>query len=450
MRPVYQVCAGVQSAKRSWRQAQASARRRLEPVATTTLTCLSVSIPRRPRSTPSEYALTAFLFPARRLLSLSETSLSLSLHPHSRGYIRFARGCPRSSRGNKSRRRSAERRALSALRNMIRLDPDPPSPAPASTHRSRMLPQQNRRRKKLHGSLCRSHARHRSLARQCRRGSRERSLAQSTKGSREPAALGSAPPPSARPTSAVPSAGTAPPAAVEFSDAVAPSVPRVGMGEAFPAPPESDLRSEALFLIETARKSASRGRGRRRRSGNGARKRIGSPSVTVDINGSAGEPSRLTPPPSGESSHQRAASSRPNGHGCSRGDEDEDEDDSLSRQDPAAPPGVLRNFRLPLNRSTLILNSRRSNVNTRTDRLLRRPVFSRRSNGRRSPAAQVPPRQRPTVVLAPPAQGPGSIPVRRVKDKLEREYSEGYEGLLQEHEADLRRFADNVRVGPNC
>lgn len=220
------------------------------------------------------------------------------------------------------------------------------------------------------------------------------------------------------------------------------------MGEAFPAPPESDLRSEALFLIESARKKREQrereemAERKRREKEDRIAKRNGRP------NGSAGEPSRLTPPPSGESSHQRATRNRLNGHGRSLGDEDEDEDDVFVAAGPSS--AARRPSQLPTPAEPVDFDSQFTAIQRQyEDRstIEEAGLFTtlERADDPRPPKFH--PGQRPTVVLAPPAQGPGSIPVRRVKDKLEREYSEGYEGLLQEHEADLRRFADNVRVG---
>lgn len=48
--------------------------------------------------------------------------------------------------------------------------------------------------------------------------------------------------------------------------------------------------------------------------------------------------------------------------------------------------------------------------------------------------------QRPTVVLAPSS--------RRPRDRLEREHSEGFDGLTQDVMADCDGFVDNVRVSP--
>lgn len=270
-------------------------------------------------------------------------------------------------------------------------------------------------------------------------------LAQSAKGLRDSAALGSAPPPSARPTSAVPSAGLAP-AQADSNDVVLPPVPRVGMGEAFPVPPESDLRTEALFIIESGRKKREQREKeeleerKRREKEDRLAKRNGRP------NGSTGESSRLTPPPSGENSQQREARNRPNGHVRSGGDEDEE--DVFAAAGPSS--AARRASQLPTPAEPVDFDTRFAAIQRQyEDRstIEEAGIFTtlERADDPRPPKFHY--GQRPTVVLAPPAQGPGSIPVRRVKDKLEREYSEGYEGLQQEHEADLRRFADNVRVG---
>jgi hypothetical protein len=53
--------------------------------------------------------------------------------------------------------------------------------------------------------------------------------------------------------------------------------------------------------------------------------------------------------------------------------------------------------------------------------------------------------QRPTVVLA----GQHSRMPGRVRDKHERAYLEGYDGLPDEYEREIVGFIDNVRVSPD-
>jgi hypothetical protein len=56
--------------------------------------------------------------------------------------------------------------------------------------------------------------------------------------------------------------------------------------------------------------------------------------------------------------------------------------------------------------------------------------------------------QRPTVILAPRASETNSSLLKRGKaDRYERAHMDGYEGITEEHEENIRRFVDNVRVG---
>lgn len=74
-------------------------------------------------------------------------------------------------------------------------------------------------------------------------------------------------------------------------DPIAP-IPRLGMGEVYPSPPESDIRTEAKFIIQAAARHREQGRLRlrklRRASYRNERKKV---------------ESRITPPPTGRPAH---------------------------------------------------------------------------------------------------------------------------------------------------
>lgn len=82
-----------------------------------------------------------------------------------------------------------------------------------------------------------------------------------------------------------------PPKPVIPDDEPLPKVPRVGMGEVYPLPPESDLRAEALYIIDAAKRRREEDRIRFLRD-----------------NPSGGEREGLTPPPT-----SRNADGVPNG-----------------------------------------------------------------------------------------------------------------------------------------
>jgi hypothetical protein len=54
--------------------------------------------------------------------------------------------------------------------------------------------------------------------------------------------------------------------------------------------------------------------------------------------------------------------------------------------------------------------------------------------------------QEPTVLLAPNANDIASLNKRGKSDRHEKAYIEGFEGISEEHEENIRRFVDNVRV----
>lgn len=211
-------------------------------------------------------------------------------------------------------------------------------------------------------------------------------------------------------------------------DAPLPKVPRKGMGDDQPTPAESDVRAEGLMILEAVARQREE------------RKRL---SAAADKNSPFGRPN--SPPLTGEESDLPPLQIvlPTNGNG----------DHSTSYRTPA---NTGEGF--PDVASQLVPGpSRRGRQDAMTDEEFEREFEALKqlySDPKRHtmPVFVDDPRppkfhqgQRPTVVLA----GQHSRMPGRVRDKHERAYLEGYDGLPDEYEREIVGFIDNVRVSPD-
>ncbi|ORX41086.1 hypothetical protein BD324DRAFT_613126 [Kockovaella imperatae] len=227
-------------------------------------------------------------------------------------------------------------------------------------------------------------------------------------------------------------------------DAPLPRVPRAGMGEAHPPPPESDVRAEAMFLIEAAERKREENRARRGRdethspreaehrhewhgdqtpdddqarrfwkgqNGNGSRANGVSDHDCPSRYGSNGQPSR--PMKSHEASQ--------NGHNWA---------DDFEAQFHAIQEDYAR--RESSYRAAAAAAADEESTPSASNQ---EAALGRGLNDVRPPKFHD--GQRPTVIL--------TSQVKRSRDRFERDHKDGYDGLTPEVVADCDGFVNNVR-----
>jgi len=225
--------------------------------------------------------------------------------------------------------------------------------------------------------------------------------------------------------------------------------PRVGMGEVYPPPPESDIRKEAQYIIDAAARHRERERQRSREL----------PFHDEKVNGRA----RNTPPPTGDpaypyppypmnghSNGQRLLTTnggRASLHYATAGPS------SYTVQPGSRPSTATESHTKPPSYPQPVDDSFEEEyaaVQSSYDKLAEANIASMEESipHSRPIMAQDEPRQphfheeqRPTIVLAPNGGGKAKI-----RDKVERAHQEGYEGLTPEHVVDAFGFVENVRV----
>ncbi|RSH85243.1 hypothetical protein EHS25_005050 [Saitozyma podzolica] len=261
------------------------------------------------------------------------------------------------------------------------------------------------------------------------------------------------------------------PTHVVEDDAPLPKVPRVGMGEGpFPVPSESDLRHEALYIIEAAKRHREQLALRERNRPTPATNGQNGHQSRLPPSGTARH--RLTPPLTGEQYrstqpyaadydqpyHTPAYTARPrpaspadnvdgdpfmsSGPSSLRGDQ-------RNRGQPSRPPVESRRYSVPDEDGEEEFESRFASIQDSYASAAATSDAGRRTSLIR-PDDPRPPKfyegQEPTVLLAPNANDIASLNKRGKNDRHEKAYIEGFEGISEEHEENIRRFVDNVRL----
>ena len=237
-----------------------------------------------------------------------------------------------------------------------------------------------------------------------------------------------------------------------------PLAPRVGMGEVYPPPPESDIRTEAQYIIQAAA---------RHRELEQLRKQREQPIHVERTNGGP----RITPPPSGgpayPNPHQPAnggslfgtPASAENGYPTELYYATAGPSTYTAQSGPGPSTFSRRRSDTPSYRPTdkhfkvrdgAIQSSYGDRAAADTQAPAPQTQFQNSTQSDLVHSAIVhdepkPPRfhegQRPTIVLAPPGGNRA-----KAKDKMDKAHQEGFEGLTAELEADALGFVENVRV----